>query len=64
MEDTHEYKMGYDAGLNGSNTTNTHFSMFSTQEKTTNWEAGKKAGEEAKNERPGYFSDAVQFGEI
>jgi hypothetical protein len=40
-----EWKNGFDAGLNGSNTTNTHFSNFGTKEQTADWEAGKKAGE-------------------
>lgn len=42
------YAMGYDAGKNGSNTTNTHFSIFSTNEKTKEWERGKAAAEKDK----------------
>lgn len=43
-----EYKNGFDAGLNGSNTTNTHFSNFGTKEQTADWEAGHKAGKKEK----------------
>ena len=43
------YKMGYDCGLNGANTTNCHFSLFSTAENTAEWERGKRAGEKRAN---------------
>jgi hypothetical protein len=42
---SHEYLMGYDCGLNGPNTTNCSFKLFSTPEKTKQWELGKKVGE-------------------
>lgn len=43
-----EYQQGYDCGLNGPNAINSHFSLFSTPEKTSDWERGKKDGEKAK----------------
>lgn len=33
---------GYDAGTNGSNTTNTHFRFFGSRELTDAWERGKR----------------------
>lgn len=45
MKNTKSYQMGYDAGMNGSNTTNSNFSIFSTPEKTKEWERGKKQAE-------------------
>lgn len=39
---------GFDAGMNGSNEENTHFSFFGTPEETKAWEAGKKRGEQSK----------------
>lgn len=33
--------MGYDAGKNGANTTNSHFAIFSRPEFTKAWERGK-----------------------
>ena len=39
------YRAGLECGLYGPNETNCHFSLFSTREKTTDWERGKKAGE-------------------
>lgn len=35
------YRMGYDCGKNGANTTNCHFGIFSTPENTKAWERGK-----------------------
>lgn len=35
------YAAGRDAGINGPNTTNCHFSIFSAPEKTAAWERGK-----------------------
>lgn len=43
-EHTLEYRAGHDAGLNGPNTINCHFRLFSTPEKTKEWERGNKAG--------------------
>lgn len=39
-----EYRMGYDAGMNGANANNCHFSIFSTPEKTKAWERGNADG--------------------
>jgi len=39
------YHAGYDAGMNGANTTNCHFAIFSTPEKAKEWERGKAAAE-------------------
>lgn len=39
-----EYKAGYDAGKNGPNTENCNFSLFSSSEKTKEWERGNSAG--------------------
>lgn len=33
---------GYDAGINGPNTTNTHFKWFTAPHLTKAWERGKK----------------------
>jgi hypothetical protein len=35
---------GYDAAVNGSNTTNCHFSHFGTPERTAAWERGNERG--------------------
>ena len=35
------YKMGKDCAKNGANTTNCHFSIFSSKENTEAWERGK-----------------------
>ena len=35
------YKMGKDCAKNGANTTNCHFSIFSSRENTDAWERGK-----------------------
>lgn len=42
------YKMGYDAGKNGPNKTNCHFSLFATQEQSDEWSAGNRDGISAK----------------
>ena len=39
------YNAGYDCGMNGANTNNCAITYFSTKEKTTRWEAGKKQGD-------------------
>lgn len=41
----HAYKMGKDCAINGANTTNCHFSIFTTREITKKWEQGKRDGE-------------------
>ena len=35
------YKMGKDCAKNGANTTNCHFSIFSSKENAEAWERGK-----------------------
>lgn len=47
---SYEWLCGYDAGFNKPNTDNSHFSLFSTKEKTAEWEAGNKAGKETRVE--------------
>lgn len=42
-------KMGYDAGINGPNTTNCHFSLFRRPELTKAWERGKARGDAARS---------------
>ena len=42
---SYAYKMGYDCGKNEANTTNCHFSIFSSKENTKEWEHGKKDAE-------------------
>jgi len=39
------YKMGFDCAVNGANTTNCHFSIFASKDKTKAWETGKQDGE-------------------
>lgn len=38
------YKMGFDSSVNGANTTNCHFSIFTLDENTRSWEVGVKDG--------------------
>lgn len=38
------YDAGYDAGLNGANTNNSHFSWFATKENLANWQRGNNDG--------------------
>lgn len=38
-------QMGYDAGKNGANETNSHFAIFSSKEFTQAWERGKQRAE-------------------
>lgn len=42
---------GYDAGLNGPNTTNCHFRHFATPQQTEAWEDGKRLADRDKRER-------------
>lgn len=49
MNQKKAYELGYDAGKNGVNTTNTNFAIFSTPENTKAWERGKADGEKAKS---------------
>lgn len=48
------YTRGYDAGLHGSNDTNTNFAIFSSEENATAWSEGKndaKAGKPNKYDK-------------
>lgn len=47
---TYEWKMGYDAGFHEPTTENCHFGLFSTPEKTKEWEMGNAQGKEDKKE--------------
>jgi ribosome modulation factor len=38
------YQYGYDAGVNGPNTTNCHFSLFHSPDMTKAWERGNAVG--------------------
>lgn len=42
------YNFGLDAGYNGANTKNCHFTIFSKPEFTREWEKGNKVGIELK----------------
>lgn len=42
------FKAGYDAEMNGANTTNCHFSLFSAPQFTAAWENGKKQASKDK----------------
>jgi hypothetical protein len=36
------YRMGRDCAINGPNTTNCNFRLFSSRDKTNEWERGKR----------------------
>ena len=38
---SYAYKMGFDCGKNGANTTNCNFSIFNSEDNTKEWERGK-----------------------
>ena len=40
------YKMGFDSSINGANTINCHFSIFSSPENMEAWEDGVKDGKD------------------
>lgn len=42
------YNAGFDAGVNGVNDINTHFSFFGSPELSKQWNMGKKDGETAQ----------------
>lgn len=48
MKEKTAYEHGYDCGINGANQTNCNFTIFSTPEKTKEWERGKKDAEKSK----------------
>lgn len=43
------YQAGYDAGLNGSTTENSHFGWFRSVETKDQWERGYKDGKKLKS---------------
>jgi len=43
------YDAGKDCAMNGPDTANCHFSLFSTPERMAEWEAGKRAGDQEKD---------------
>ena len=45
FDEGHCYRLGYDCGKNGSDTTNCHFAAFATPAKTRAWEQGKADAE-------------------
>lgn len=47
------YDAGYDAGTNGPNMTNCHFTHFGDARTTRAWECGKADGDAEKDEQPG-----------
>jgi len=48
QDKSESYKQGFDCAVNGANTTNCHFTLFSTAENTREWERGKSDGEKEK----------------
>lgn len=48
VDENYAEEMGYDAGKNGANTTNSHFAIFSRPEFTKAWERGKRRAKEGK----------------
>ena len=44
----HCYRLGYDCGKSGANTTNCHFAAFASPMKTKAWEHGKADAEAGK----------------
>ena len=51
-DEEYAYKTGEACALSGANTTNCHFSIFSTWQNTTAWKQGKLAGEASKKKCP------------
>ena len=41
LDESEAYRRGYDCGVNGANTENCHFAIFSTHKKMKEWERGK-----------------------
>lgn len=42
------YRFGYDCGINGANQTNCNCAIFSSREKTKEWERGKADADSTK----------------
>ena len=53
VKQTEAYKLGYDCGVHGANTTNCHFSIFNSKANTREWEKGKAAALLAKENEDG-----------
>ena len=51
MAESDAYYDGYDAGLNGPNTRNCNFAIFSDRKATGDWERGVEAGKREKQQR-------------
>ncbi len=49
------YQMGWDCEINGADTENCHFSIFSSKENAAAWNAGRRAAAEAKEHAPHPF---------
>lgn len=49
-EEREAYDAGYDCGVNGADTKNCNFSIFSTKARTKAWETGKQNAESAAQE--------------
>lgn len=52
MTELDAFNAGFDCGMNGANTTNCHFGLFSSREMTAAWERGKRVANEQKSARP------------
>ncbi len=48
-ENSYEYRMGYDAAINGADTRNCNFGIFATPAGKQLWEEGNRAGLKAKD---------------
>ena len=57
------FEAGKDCAINGANTTNCHFSIFSTPERTRQWEAGKEHGLRLKQDAPELLKRMLAGGE-
>jgi hypothetical protein len=49
VDEEYAEDMGYDAGKNGPNGTNTHFAIFSRPQFTKAWERGKARADKEKS---------------
>jgi hypothetical protein len=56
VDEEYAEDMGYDAGKNGPNGTNTHFAIFSRPQFTKAWERGKARADAEKRSGDGEHS--------
>ena len=49
-EEKYAYEMGKDCSKNGANTTNCHFTIFSTHKKMKAWEEGQRDGDKERTD--------------